>query len=144
MNYVLAFIYDQSGNILLIRKNRPEALAGKLNGIGGKVEENELPIAAILREVKEETDLDIDSNLLNYLGSFANSIWSVPGKVYCYSMTIENFDSVKQLTDETLRILPYKNLESSKIDCHALAYIHMSAISEIHKKQISYVTIPTL
>ena len=144
MNYVLAFIYDKFGNILLIRKNRPEALAGKLNGIGGKVEENELPIAAVLREIKEETDLELDSNLLTYLGSFGNAGWSAPGKVYCYTTTVENFDKVKQLTDETLRILQYKKLESSKIDCHALAYIHMSAISEIHKKQTAFVTIPTL
>lgn len=40
--------------VLLIRKNRPVFLKGKLNGIGGKVESNESPDEAMIREFKEE------------------------------------------------------------------------------------------
>jgi 8-oxo-dGTP diphosphatase len=38
-----------------VKKNRPEWQAGLLNGIGGKVEENEVPDYAMIREFGEET-----------------------------------------------------------------------------------------
>ena len=59
--YVLGFIFtaDESGllDVLLIRKQRPEQQIGKLNGIGGKVEDGELPLYAMCRECAEETQL---------------------------------------------------------------------------------------
>ncbi|MBQ3569573.1 MAG: NUDIX domain-containing protein [Methanocorpusculum sp.] len=59
--YVLGFIFtaDESGllDVLLIRKHRPEPQVGKLNGIGGKVEDGELPVLAMCRECEEEIRL---------------------------------------------------------------------------------------
>ena len=40
--------------VALIRKNRPEWQAGKLNGVGGKIEPNEDFSAAMVREFREE------------------------------------------------------------------------------------------
>lgn len=55
VNYVVGLIFDVNGErILLIKKNKPEDLRGKLNGIGGKIEPNESVKAAIIREVVEE------------------------------------------------------------------------------------------
>lgn len=45
--------------VVLIRKNRPEWQAGKLNGVGGKVEPGELLEQAMKREFSEETGLRI-------------------------------------------------------------------------------------
>lgn len=62
--YVLGFIFneDEQGliDVLLIRKLRPDQQADKLNGIGGKVEDNELPLHAMCRECKEETRLEFE------------------------------------------------------------------------------------
>jgi len=59
--YVLGFLFNKQGNMVwLIRKNKPQWQAGKLNGIGGKVEENEKPHVAMRREFKEEAGLDIE------------------------------------------------------------------------------------
>src|SRR5690606_37644269 len=44
--------------VLLIRKNRPTWQAGKLNGIGGKIERGETPAEAMRREFREEAGLD--------------------------------------------------------------------------------------
>ncbi len=56
--YVAGFVFDTSGRyVLLIRKNRPEWQAGKLNGVGGKVESCETDAAAMRREGVEETGL---------------------------------------------------------------------------------------
>lgn len=58
--YVLAFVFDEKKeNVILIRKNRPEEQRGKLNGLGGKIEEGETPLEAIKREIQEESGLTI-------------------------------------------------------------------------------------
>lgn len=53
--FVLGFAFDIDGQVALIRKTKPEWQKGKLNGIGGKVEERELPEEAMEREFFEET-----------------------------------------------------------------------------------------
>lgn len=54
--YCLGFVFVGNKNILLQRKNRGgEYLEGKLNGLGGKLEKDETPKQAMLREYYEET-----------------------------------------------------------------------------------------
>lgn len=56
--YVLGFIFDATAErVLLIEKQRPAWQAGKLNGIGGKIEAKEKPVAAMIREAFEECHL---------------------------------------------------------------------------------------
>ena len=54
-DYVLGFHFRDRNTVALIRKKRPEWQAGKLNGIGGKVEKGEAPLLAMRREFFEET-----------------------------------------------------------------------------------------
>jgi len=62
-NYVLGFVFNKSRTkVALIKKNRPEWQAGKLNGIGGKIEENEACVDAMSREFLEETGYFIERN----------------------------------------------------------------------------------
>jgi 8-oxo-dGTP diphosphatase len=54
--YVVGFMFSPDKQfVALIKKNRPEWQAGKLNGIGGKIEDGETPRAAMVREFQEET-----------------------------------------------------------------------------------------
>lgn len=56
MKYVVGFCFDHDlERVLLVRKARPEWQVGRLNGVGGKVEEGESPRAAMEREFAEET-----------------------------------------------------------------------------------------
>lgn len=60
--YVCGFLFmpnRQNGgtDVVLIRKNKPDWQAGKLNGVGGKIEEGEMPYDAMVREFEEETGL---------------------------------------------------------------------------------------
>jgi 8-oxo-dGTP diphosphatase len=60
INYVAGLLFSPSGeHVLLIRKNRPEWQRGKLNGIGGHIEDGEAPLAAMIREFKEETGMTV-------------------------------------------------------------------------------------
>lgn len=54
--FVVGFAFTEDmDEVVLVRKNRPEWQAGKLNGVGGKVEEGESFSSAIGREFEEET-----------------------------------------------------------------------------------------
>lgn len=60
--YVLGFAFTPSKKaVLLIKKTRPKWQAGKLNGVGGKVEPGEFDLAqAMVREFEEETAVKTD------------------------------------------------------------------------------------
>jgi 8-oxo-dGTP pyrophosphatase MutT (NUDIX family) len=54
--YVLGFVFDYGfHHVLLICKTSPEWQAGRLNGLGGKIEPGESPLQAMDRELREET-----------------------------------------------------------------------------------------
>lgn len=60
MDYVSGYILSEDlKKVLLIRKDRPSEQVGKLNAIGGKIEETDLsPLFALIREMKEEAGLE--------------------------------------------------------------------------------------
>lgn len=56
--YVVGFMFSaELRTVLLMIKNRPDWQRGKLNGIGGRIEENETPEQAMQREFAEETNV---------------------------------------------------------------------------------------
>lgn len=58
-NYVCGFYFNQTlQQVVLIWKNKPAWQRGKLNGVGGKIEEGESPLNAMRREFKEECGID--------------------------------------------------------------------------------------
>ena len=62
---VLCFLEHDNRVLLLQRRRRPNA--GMWNAIGGKIEPEEDPFAACIREVREETGLVIDAPRLRAL-----------------------------------------------------------------------------
>ncbi len=55
MNYVVGFLFSHNlQQVALIRKTKPRWQRGRLNGIGGKIEELETPLQAMTREFREE------------------------------------------------------------------------------------------
>ena len=56
VEYVLGFCFnDGKSHVVLMNKNRPDWQKGFLNGVGGKVEDNESIPDAMCREFEEET-----------------------------------------------------------------------------------------
>ena len=68
--YVVAFLFTDSdlSNVWVIKKNKPEWQNGLLNGIGGKIEDGETPLVAMVRELKEEAGVDITSEEMFSIG----------------------------------------------------------------------------
>lgn len=58
-NYVLGFLFNKEGDVALIRKTHPPWQAGKWNGIGGKIDGDEDPETAMVREFRKETGQEV-------------------------------------------------------------------------------------
>lgn len=81
--YVLGFAFDlKLKKVVLIQKARPEWMVGKLNGVGGKIEEDEDSIEAMIREFHEETGVLTDEKEWNYMGVMYGNDYAVE----CYTM----------------------------------------------------------
>lgn len=57
--HVVAAIVKKAGSVFVARRARHKAAGGKWEFAGGKVEGSENPIAALVREIREELNVDI-------------------------------------------------------------------------------------
>ncbi len=64
----LALYSPAQEQFLIFRRNQNQSGAGKWEFPGGKVEANESFVEALIREIKEELDLDLDENQIVYIG----------------------------------------------------------------------------
>ncbi len=68
--YTVGFIFDATiTRVLLMHKNRPDWQKGKMNGIGGRIEEGEESVACMVREAREETGLVTTVEQWAFLGA---------------------------------------------------------------------------
>lgn len=109
--YCLGFLFSFSGGppvVVLINKNRPAWMAGKLNGVGGRIEAGELPSAAMRREFNEETGVDISE-----WTPFAQLIFP-EAEVFCFAAQDDDkiFD-VHSMTDEKVGIYETTDLSDA-------------------------------
>ena len=109
MAYVIGFVFSKSlDRVVMIKKNRPDFLAGKLNGVGGKVDANELPTHAMRRECREETGLDI----IRWIKFSTIEIESNGVIVHCFFAVSNRIDSAETRTDEPVSIHEISSLSS--------------------------------
>lgn len=93
--YVVGFLFSEDRQwVALIRKTKPEWQAGKLNGIGGKIEWGESHFTAMGREFKEETGLG--GVTWRHFAEMHNSEVSV----YCFTGIAGGRPMLKRTTDE--------------------------------------------
>lgn len=58
--FVIGFIFNEDRTkVVLIEKKKDDWQKNRLNGLGGKIEENETDLEAMIREAKEESGIDI-------------------------------------------------------------------------------------
>ena len=63
LNYVAGFLFSQDlTHVVLLEKQSPAWQKGLFNGVGGKIEDGESPIQAMVRECEEETGVFISEN----------------------------------------------------------------------------------
>ncbi len=99
--YVVGYLFNEKGEVCLIEKKRPEWQKGRLNGVGGHIEDGETPQQAMTREFEEEA------------GAIANwqqfcFIYGPAYELYCF----KSRDNVKvnTMTDEVISWYPVQEL----------------------------------
>lgn len=105
--YVCGFLFSlDRSRVLLIRKRRPKWQAGKLNGIGGKIEPGEDALSAMRREFREEAGVDLAEwqHVLTLSG--ADDAGSGRGWAGHFFRAFGDVSSARAITDEALEIHP--------------------------------------
>lgn len=110
--YVIGFAFDESRErVVLIEKDRPEWQAGKHNGVGGKIETyDESPVAAMVREFKEETGVETTAEEWNYFAVMnveEDIMNGKPSRMYCFRtfLSTERFEQCStQETEQVVKV----------------------------------------
>jgi len=111
--YVLGFVFnDDLTKVLLIKKLRPSWQAGKHNGIGGKIEDGETPYEAMIREAKEESNIDTEYWSWLHVGDMSGIDWKVI--IYVTRHQGEEYDA-ESLTDEEIGWFDIKDLPNEAL-----------------------------
>jgi 8-oxo-dGTP diphosphatase len=97
--YTLGYIFTADlKKVLLVHKLAPEWQLGKLNAVGGKIEEGEESIDCIVREVEEETTLKTNKKAWRYLGEMHGEPWRMEIFTYVYQKSL--YDAKKAGKEE--------------------------------------------
>ncbi|MGE8202954.1 NUDIX hydrolase [Heyndrickxia sp. NPDC080065] len=131
--YTICFI-QRGDKILMLNRENPVWM-GIWNGVGGKIEKGETPLEGVLREVKEETGIELDH--AEYKGTVT---WSVDdsyiGGMYAFVAQLpETYDYYTPIkTDEG--ILDWKDiswvLHPENLGMANLKYFLKTMLSDSH------------
>lgn len=118
-----AIIMDERGRILLLRRSHDPA-KGKLGAPGGFLNHGENAEQALIREVKEETNLEVAS--LRYLCSFPNQ-YPYKGILYTtadlfYVCTVRSLQTLKAMDEVECCVL----LALDEINPEEIAFVSLS------------------
>jgi 8-oxo-dGTP diphosphatase len=122
----LCYIKQSSRTLMIHRTKRPDDIhAGKWNGLGGKFEPGESPEECILREVREESGLEIANPRLHGLlmfPGFKGNDW------YVFVFTVTEFSGeLKENEEGYLQWIPDSELISLPLwpsDAIFLPWLH--------------------
>lgn len=100
--YVVVFAYDKKypERVLLVLKDRPTWMVGCLNLLGGKVEKDEHELDAALRELKEESGLELKSSKKQQI-KLMGAIITDASIIYCISIPVDSKFPIVPRSGET-------------------------------------------
>lgn len=124
MIYVCGFAFNEDkSQVALVLKNRPAFLAGKFNGIGGKVEPTDNSVTdAMIREFEEEAWLKTDMSDWTCIGNMFIDGGVV---VHFFVAVLDNkrFEQIRTNSDEFIHTIETKLVLNSVLDQHAKLFI---------------------
>lgn len=111
--FVLSFLFNpDKSRVVLIKKNRPDWMAGKLNAIGGHVEPGEDPREAAHREFLEETGIHVPTPLWQL---FLTLDRGGDRMLYCFWFVSHRAYQSRSLTDEPVNLAVINELNPDAI-----------------------------
>lgn len=107
MRYVAGLMFSENlDKIVMILKNRPEWQAGLFNVVGGKIENQEDPATAMVRECLEETGVKTVEHDWHFFTSI-NGSW---GTVTFFTIQSDRILEARTIEDEEIHIMDSKAL----------------------------------
>lgn len=149
--YTVVLLFDREGKEILLQKKDHTAFAGRLNGVGGKVEDGEIPEKCARRETFEETSLRQDDiKCLTWLGTLTLPYQCderEPGtfpELWFFAGVVENKSLAVKPADATEEIAWYELDDNGKPVTHGtgtagdgdLEYFIKSALRMLFGKQV--------
>lgn len=102
--FVCGFYYDDSrSHVVLIRKQKPAWQKGRLNGVGGKIEQGETPLEAMRREFAEEAGKNVTD--WEPLATLHVPLIAPPrGGVVHFFRAFGDFNEIQSMTEERIAV----------------------------------------
>ena len=112
--YCLGYAFDEAYRyVVLLQKQWPEELKNNWTGVGGRVEENESYLSAMVREFYEETGVESDVNDWKFLadvychrGGDSRYFPDEAGLIGCYYTNKLDIEQARTVTDEPVEVYP--------------------------------------
>jgi len=111
--FTVGFVFDTTlEQVLLVHKLKPATQAGKLNGVGGKIEDGETAIECMVRECQEESALLIPAVDWKEYATIKDTNGTNPGaKIYVFAALYSGKMSDASKNDyEEVEWFPYNAL----------------------------------
>lgn len=137
--YVVGFMFtpDQK-NVVLIHKQRPDWQKDKLNGVGGKIEPDETPEAAMVREFYEETGVAFSDwqKFATLRASAENDPTGIQSEIHFFRATSALANHIETMTDELVYLVPVNTIMPKVPN---LAYLlPMAQINDLSHAELTY------
>lgn len=142
VKYVVGFLFSTNRrNIMLIRKQHPKWQKGKLNGVGGVIQEDETPAQAMKRECFEESGIDIEIQKMPQ-----KSVWQKFALVendhfelHCFRAFSDQIFMAETKTEERIVTLPVDAVIGNKEAIYNLQWmIPMALDTELNSGLVRY------
>lgn len=102
---------EQDGKYLMLYRNKKkqDPNAGKWIGVGGKLEPGETPEMCLLREVREETGLELTAYEARGIIYFRSDVWE-DEVMYLYTATGFQGTLTRDCSEGELRWIPFEEI----------------------------------
>lgn len=111
--YTVGFIFNENmDKVLLIHKLVPTWQAGKINGLGGKIEEGEDSLTCIAREIQEESGLITEKESWEFICNMHSPDFNIDTFGYIYK---GDMNDAKSMEAEQVEWFDVNNLPENVI-----------------------------
>ena len=133
--YVVGFCFTEDQHLVnLLRKNRPAWQCGLLNGVGGKIEKGEEPLAAMVREFYEEVDVYTDHDDWDHFCTLQGREFTV----YCFCcFDTVIFSNMRNKTSEHIETISTQKFDPTEMVSNVPWMIHMCLDKDLHRMLVT-------